>query len=91
MKKIILAVFVTMMMLSSAYADEEIQLAAVMVESGYSATDANKMIYAVPDNRPSGSYRYAARDVGTEYAIMAGIVAAGVLVSVVDWDSTSNH
>ena len=85
MKKIILAVFVTMMM-SPAYADEEIQLAAVMVESGYSATEADKMIYAAPGARGGSSNE------GFEYAIVAGIVITGVLATVVDgWDSTSNH
>ena len=92
MKKIILAVFVTMMMLSPAYADEEIQLAAVMVESGYSATDTNKMIYASLDNRASRSFRGGSRDSDFEYGIIAGIVVAVVLASTAEnWDSTSNH
>jgi len=92
MKKIILAVFVSMMILSPAYADEEIQLAAVMVESGYSATDANKVIYAMPDNQAGGSSSYASRDSDFEYAIISGIVIGGVLAVVADgWNSTSNH
>lgn len=90
MKKIIFAVFVTLMM-SSAYADEEIQLAAVMVESGYSATNANKMIYAAPDNQTGGSSSYASGQSDYEYAVISGIVVGGMLAAIANSDSTSNH
>ena len=88
MKKIILAAFVSMIMLPSAYAGEEIQLAAVMSASDSSNLTANKKLYS----RPGGSARYGFRDSDFEYAIIAGIVVVVVLASTADgWNSTSNH
>ncbi|MCK4585831.1 MAG: hypothetical protein KAU29_00710 [Gammaproteobacteria bacterium] len=92
MKKIILAVFASMILASPVYAGEEIQLAAVMVDSNSSELTANKRIYALGDGRSSGGIGRRARDESFEYAIIAGIAVAVVLASTADgWDSTSNH
>ena len=87
MKKIILAILVSMMMMSSAYADETIQLAAVMTESNPSPIDANKKIYATSGNQGGGSGGMMSGS-----TIIVGIVVAGALALTVNgFDSTSNH
>ena len=92
MKKIILAVFLGAIMSSSAYAGEEIQLAAVMGESGSSTLAANKKLYAVGDGRSSGGFSYRNKESNFDYAII-GAVAVGLLAVIVEGgsDSTSNH
>jgi homoserine dehydrogenase len=92
MKKLLLAAFITMVMMSSAYAGEEIQLAAVMTESGASTLTANKKVYAaMGDTRPSGSFGSANKSSNYEYAVITGIAIAGLLAIAVDGNSTSNH
>ena len=87
MKKIILAILVSMMMMSSAYADETIQLAAVMTESSTSPIEMNKKIYATSSFQGGGS-----SGVLSGNAIIVGIVVASTLaLSINGFDSTSNH
>ena len=92
MKKLLLAAFISMVMLSSAYAAEEIQLAAVMSASDSSTLTANKKLYsAIGDNRATGSARLANKGSSYEYAIITGVAVAGLLAIVVGGDPTSNH
>ena len=92
MKKLLLAASISMVMMSSAYAGEEIQLAAVMTESGASTLTANKKVYAaIGDTRPSGNFGSANKNSNFEYAIITGVAVAGLLAIVVDGNSTSNH
>ena len=87
-KKVILAIFVSLMMGSPVYADEEIQLAAVMIDSDSSPIETNKKTYAALGG--SGSGASAGGVSGT--AIITGIVVAATLVIASDgFDSTSNH
>ena len=88
MKKIILAVLVSMMMVSQVYADEEIQLAAVMTESSTSPIETNKKIYATSGFQGGGG----SAGLMSGSTILVGIVVAGSLVMVADgFSSTSNH
>ena len=88
MKKIILAVFVSVMVVSPVYADEEIQLAAVMVDTDSTPIVTNKKMYAA-----LGGDGLGGRDEGiTDYSIIAGITVAATLAIVASGaDSTSNH
>ena len=92
MKKMILMVFISMIMLSSAYADEKIQLAAVMSEAGSDKLTTNKKLYAIGDARSGGVFRPGTSDSNFDYAVIGGVVV--VLLGVVvegGADSTSNH
>ena len=92
MKKLLLAAFISTVMMSSAYAGEEIQLAAVMSASDSSTLTANKKVYAaIGDTRASGGNRLANKDSGFEYAVITGVAVAGLLAIVVGGDPTSNH
>ncbi len=91
MKTTILAVFISMMM-SSAYADEEIQLAAVMSASDSSTLTANKKLYAIGDARSGGGFRSGTRSSNFDYAVIGGVVV--VLLGVIaegGAESASNH
>ena len=87
MKKIILAVFASMILASPVYADEEIQLAAVMEDSGSSSIEANKKIYA----RSGGGFGRESRDPSYEYAVVTGVIVAGIIAAMAHTESTSNH
>jgi len=85
MKKIIfLMVFVSMISLSPAYADEEIQLAAVMSASDIQV---NKRVYATDVNRLSAS----SNKQDYEFGIVAGIVIAATIAIVAQGYSTTSH
>ena len=87
MKKIILAVFASVVMISPVYADEEIQLAAVMVDTDTTPIVTNKKMYAA-----LGSVSGGVDEGITDYSIIAGITVAAALAIVASGaDSTSNH
>jgi len=92
MKKILLMIFVSMFILPTAYADEEIQLAAIMNASGSSNIQANKRIYAVDENQMSMGSGFSStsfRD-DYEYGIIAGaIIAAAIAYSFQDNGASS--
>ena len=93
MKKSILTLFVSMIMCSTAYADETIQLAAVMGGSDSSNIQANQRVYASENARSSGSSGSASRTPGFEFAVISGVVVAATIASLAtdSTNSTSNH
>jgi len=92
MKKLLLAASISMVMMSSAYAGEEIQLAAVMSASDSSTLTANKKLpAAIGDTRASGGFGSASKNSNFEFAVLTGIAVAGLLAIVVEGDPTSNH
>jgi len=94
MKKIFLILFVSMIILPPAYADEEIQLAAIVSASGSSNIQANKRIYATDINQLSMGSGYAStsRSEGYEFGVMAGIVvAAAIAIAVEDTSGAVSH
>ena len=92
MKKLFLAVFVSMMMWSPVHAGEEIQLAAVMTESGSDNLTTHKKLYAIGDARSGGVFHPGTKDSDFDYAII-GAIAVGALVFIAadGVDSTTNH
>ena len=93
MKKLFLMVFVCMISLSTAYADEEIQLAAVMSASGSSNIQKNKRIYASDFSGWGSSSGYTSTRDEYEFGILAGVAVAAAIAVAVDGgsDSTSSH
>ena len=71
----------SMVLLPPAYADEEIQLAAIVNASGSSNIQANKRIYATDANQWSMGSGYASTSIrdDNEFGIVAGILIAGAI------------
>ena len=96
MKKIVLmgfvSMFVCMLLLSPVHAGEEIQLAAVMTESGSDKLTVNKKLYAIGEGSTGGVFRSRNKDSNFDYAVIGGVmvVLLGVIVEG-GADSTSSH